>query len=213
MQCNDVVHQLAARTDDQIPSALADHLADCPACSEWAKRASQLDRLWDATRAPDPNPQAWESMWNRIVESLDSSSPMRVVHPGVSVGEPVLQPSSSPRYRQRSFAAVVSLGLAQAAAVLFIISIAWQSMPSSQKPQVAKRPAPHATITPPVDAALAAVDIEEGSLVLIRSEGEKPEPEVLILASEGSPFGIDEWLLMFNKMEAMAPNPVVAMKE
>jgi len=62
-----------------------------------------------------------------------------------------------------------------------------------------------------VDAASLSIEIEEGNLVVIRSEGQKPE--VLVLTSESSPFGIDDWLLMFNAVESMAPNPVVAMKE
>jgi hypothetical protein len=220
MHCNDVVRQLAARTDDQVPAILAEHLAHCTACSEWAKRAAQLDRLWEATRAPDPSPQAWENVWDRIALLLDSSTPMRIEQPVVPAGsrngsspkiwESVVHPSAASRPRRRSVAAASLLGLAQAAAVLFAISLAWQFFPF-EKFHNAKRPGAPAGNSEAVDAALPSVDIEEGSLVLIRSEGEKPE--VLVLTSESSPFGIDEWLLVFNKMESLAPNPVVAMKE
>jgi len=93
-----------------------------------------------------------------------------------------------------------------------------------------------------VDAASLSIEIEEGSLVVIRSKGEKLD--VSVLTSENSPFGIgrltdgntpgtevttrignpaygefassgrlDGWLLMFNIAESMASNPVVVMKE
>jgi len=62
-----------------------------------------------------------------------------------------------------------------------------------------------------VDAASLSIEIEEGNLVVIRSVGQKPE--VLVLTSESSPFGIDDWLLMLNAMESIDLNPVVAMKD
>lgn len=198
MHCDDVVRRLAARTDDQVPAVLVEHLALCPACSEWAKRAAQLDRLWEATRAPDPSPQAWENVWDRIALSLDSSTPMHPEQPVMPVAlrngsrpktwASIVRASAGSGSRRPSIAAVGLFGLAQAAAVLLAVSLAWKFFPSPQN----------------------SVDIEEGSLVLIRSEGEKPK--VMVLTSESTPFGIDEWLLVFNKMESLA-NPVVAMKE
>jgi len=223
MQCNEVIRELAAPSDDQDSIALAEHLAGCATCSEWAKCASQFDRLWEATRTPDPTPQAWETVWARIVESLDSLTPIHVEHPVAPaalrngstprVAPSAAQPSPSSRPRPWSFAAVASFGVAQAAAVLLVVGLVWQSFPLSQNAQIAKRPGP--TLSAPtsssVDAASLSIEIEEGNLVVIRSEGQKPE--VLVLTSESSPFGIDDWLLMFNAVESMAPNPVVAMKE
>jgi hypothetical protein len=219
MQCSDVVRQLAVGTDEHDHAALAEHLAGCAACSLWAEHVLQLDRLWEATRAPDPAPDAWEAVWDRIVESLDSSHPNRVEHsaaPAVSrngstsrFGASVIQPSSSSSYRRRPFAAIVGFGLAQAAAVLLAVGLVWHSIPSFQKPHSIKRPNPSITSPPSVDAALLPIEIDEGNLVVIRSEGEKPE----VLIFESSPFGFDEWLPMLNFAESVAPNSVVAMKE
>jgi hypothetical protein len=223
MQCNEVIRELAVPSDDQDPAALAEHLAGCAACADWVKRAAQFDRLWKATRPPDPTPQAWEAVWARIALSLDSSTPIHIEHPvspvasrnGLTpdVAPSAAQPSPSSRPRPWSFAAVASFGLVQAAAVLLAVGLVWQFFPLSQNTQIARRSGPtlSATISSTVDAASLSIEIEEGNLVVIRSEGQKPE--VLVLTSESSPFGIDDWLLMFNAVESMAPNPVVAMKE
>jgi hypothetical protein len=223
MQCNEVIRELAAPSDDRDSAALAEHLAGCAACSEWAHRASQLDLLWKAARPPDPTSQTWKAVWACIVDSLDSSTPAHVEHseaPATSRNgsTPKLAPSSihpfaTPRRRPWLFAAVASFGLAQAAAVLLVVGLAWQSLPLSRNTQIAKHPGPtpSTVASPSVEAASLSIEIEEGNLVVIRSEGQKPE--VLVLSSESSPFGIDDWLLMFNAVESMAPNPVVAMKE
>ncbi len=254
MQCNEVIRELAAPSDDRNPAALAEHLAGCAACSDWAKRASQLDRLWDLTRPPDPTPQAWDAVWARIVETVDSSTLTRVEHLEAPAAlrngstprlEPsIAQPSRTSRSRPWSFAAVASFGLVQAAAVLLAVGLAWRSFPLSQNTRIAGNPGP--TLSAPtssaVDTASLSIEIEEGSLVVIRSEGKKIE--VSVLTSENSRFGIgrpadgnvakagqvgrngnppygefgsarrlDGWLLMFNYAESMASNPVVAMKE
>ncbi len=223
MQCDEVIRELAAPSDDRDTAALAEHLTGCAACSQWAERASQFDRLWEATRPPDPTPQAWETVWARIVESLDSATPIPVEHPlaGASlrngsspkVVSPAAQPSrpSPSRLRPWSFAAVASFGLAQAAAVLAVVGLVWQFSPLSQNTQITKFPPSNPSGYSTVDTAALSIEIEEGNLVVIRSEGQKPE--VLVLTSESSPFGIDDWLLMLNAMESIAPNSVVAMKD
>ena len=223
MQCNDVIRQLATPSDDQDSAALAEHLARCTACSNWAERAEQLDRLWLATRPPEPTPQAWEAVWGRIVESLDSSTPIDFEHSPATIvlragstpedARTTSQPFHSSRRRLWSFATIATFGLAQAAAVLLVVAVAWQALPLTQNGQIATNPdsAVSKVASPATEGALLSVDIEEGNLVVIRSEGQKPE--VLVLTSESSPFGIDDWLLMFNAVESMAPNPVVAMKE
>ena len=221
MQCDDVIRQLGGQTADELPAALAGHIAGCAACAEWAKCASQLDRLWEATRAPEPPLEAWDQVWDHIAASLDSSTPMHVEHSMVptesrngsisNVGESVGRTSPSLHYHRRSFANVGLFSLAKAAVVLLVVSLAWQFLPSFQKLHSVKRATPSASTSQSAEPALLPVDIEEGSLVVIRSEGERPK--VLVLTSENSPFGIDDWLLMLNFAETIAPNPVVAMKE
>ena len=70
MRCDEVVRELAAPTVDRDRAAMAEHLAACPACAGWARRAEQLDRLWDATRPAEPSPEAWDAVWANIVQAL-----------------------------------------------------------------------------------------------------------------------------------------------
>jgi hypothetical protein len=221
MRCDDVIRQLAVRTDEVVPAAIAEHLAGCARCSEWAKRASQLDRLWEATRASEPAAEVWEGVWNRIVESLDTSTSMQVEHRVMPVSlangsaladrATIVKHSGLSLNRRRSFAKVISFGLAQAAAVFIAVSVVWHFFPAVQDPRINNDPTSSVTGAETRDATLLSVDIEEGNLVMIEAEGDKPE--VVVLRSESSPFGIDEWLLMFNHVESMAPNSMVAMKE
>ena len=75
MHCDEVIRELAVPTDDRDSAALAEHLASCPSCADWAKRDAQFDRLWDATRPTEPSPQVWDTVWAHIASSLDSSTP------------------------------------------------------------------------------------------------------------------------------------------
>jgi hypothetical protein len=104
-------------------------------------------------------------------------------------------------------------GLAQAAAVLLVVGLVRQTSRLSQDTQVANRPTPAQSnvSSASVDSASFAVEIEEGSLVVIRSESD--EPKVLVFTTGSSPFGFDDWLVMLNFAESMAPNSIVAMKE
>src|SRR5437588_12667328 len=73
MRCDEVIRELAAPTEDRDRTAVAEHLAGCKACADWARRAAQLDQLWEATCPPEPAPQAWDSVWSNITRALDSS--------------------------------------------------------------------------------------------------------------------------------------------
>src|SRR5277367_5660174 len=75
MHCDKVIRELAVPTDDRDSAAVAEHLANCPACAGWAKNDAQFDRLWNATRPIEPSPQVWDTVWAHIASSLDSSTP------------------------------------------------------------------------------------------------------------------------------------------
>ena len=78
MRCDEVVRELAAPTADRDRAAMADHLAGCPACAEWARRAEALDRLWDATRPAEPSPEAWDAVWANIARALPCPASARI---------------------------------------------------------------------------------------------------------------------------------------
>jgi len=131
MRCDEILRELAVPTNEQDSTALAEHLARCPACAAWAKRAVALDRLWEATRAPEPSSEVWDALWAHLAPSLDVSTPNEVAtflpfvpsQNGSSAKEeaqPMRSPASS-RPRSRRWPAIGLISLAQAAAVLLAV--------------------------------------------------------------------------------------------
>jgi len=197
MQCDEVIRELATPTDNHDSTALAGHIAGCPACAGWANRAVQLDRLWEATRPPEPTPDVWDAVWVRMATSLDPSTSTEVgssftTRTAASTnGSPVVVklppkgPRHSPRSRPWRLVAIGLVGLAQAAAILLAVGLAWHQSGSSQPPQIAR----HTDSTPSpsnsdsvVHIAIPAegfpVVVDEGHLVVIH-EG-KQEHKVLL---------------------------------
>jgi hypothetical protein len=104
MRCEDVSRELAAPTGLPNPDEMADHLASCPACAERSRRSARLDRIWEATRPPEPSIQALDTLWARASAELDA--PKSAVIP--------FKPAPARRRRW----AVVAFFAAQAATVL-----------------------------------------------------------------------------------------------
>lgn len=234
MRCDEVIRELAAPAADRDRADLADHLAGCPACAEWARRAEGLDTLWEATRPAEPSPAAWDAVWANIAQALPSSSSVRhedppmvgaapsrngsgpkiLVHPGpVPVSTPAPAPASpGPRTRGRGwrFAAVGLVGLAQAAAILIALGLAWQPHPvgAPKAPDIAQN-------TPRAPAAIRSdrpievdAEFEVSSLMVIhldqkssRVEDRTP-PEMYTSADIG--------MEMTNAMESIATPQVAA---
>lgn len=227
MQCDEVIRELAVPTDDRDSIALAEHLANCPLCAEWAKRDAEFDRLWDATRPVEPSSQAWDAAWSHIASSLDSSTPVDFkaftsstapLNGSVAAVEtPYGLPSNSAGSRAWNWAAIGLIGLAQAAAILIAVGWTWRISSRSSLPQttVATHSATSTQDSSPAAKksdllAASSVEIEAGRWVVIRVED--PVVKVVDLTPDGISYSVDDWLLAFNAAEAIA-NPVVAMKE
>jgi hypothetical protein len=227
MRCDEVVRELSAPTSDRDQAAMAEHLAGCSACGEWARQVDRLDRLWDATCPVEPAPEAWDAAWAKIAQALpgpiavhpdredspeadvspsrNGSGPRILVHPA-----PVSAPAG-PRPRGRSWrlAAVALVGLAQAAAILVALGLAWRpperrNGPPEDGPRIAGSPAPIRVATP----VKADLDVPAGRLVVIRSE------ETKALMEDATPpemnTGSDPGLLILNLMESFAKPQVAA---
>src|SRR5436309_265812 len=133
MRCEDVIRELAAPTGEPDQTAMAQHLAGCPACAAWARRAGQLDALWDAARPPEPAPEAWDSVWATLVRELNALATVEVVSPATVRPSPngrpskvVAHPAPSPSAAHRRtwrLAAIALVGLAQAAAILIALGL------------------------------------------------------------------------------------------
>jgi hypothetical protein len=145
MRCDEVVRELAAPRADRDRAAMADHLAGCSACADWARRAEALDRLWEATRPAEPSREAWDAVWANIAQALPSPASARPEdQPAIGVtpsrngsGPKILvHPAPDPapaglraRGRAWRFATVALVGLAQVAAILVALGLAWRTQP------------------------------------------------------------------------------------
>jgi hypothetical protein len=198
MRCDEVVRELATPTGNWDQSALAEHLAGCPACADWARRAERLDRLWDATRPAEPSPEAWDTVWANIAQALpgpkvavpgglpvihttpsrNGSGPKGLVY---AVPAPVVAPAPAPAQRRgRSWrlAGVALVGLAQAAAILIALGLAWRTQPHPGVPKKIEPSTAHNTppalpvaVRSPSPVEVNAV-IPENCLVVLRLKSE-----------------------------------------
>jgi hypothetical protein len=223
MRCEDVRSELATPTDTGDAASLAEHLSRCPSCSTWADRSARLDRLWQMTQPAEPTPDVWDNLWSGVISSLDVPAIKEVVSPGevglrngsANVSVYRSEPKSNDRARaasgRRRLAAVGLLGLAQAAAVLLVVGLAWRVF-------IPPRPAQNR-----IAMALPNVEIEEGHLVVIVADPQNLG--VVDLTPKGMAGGdrmyVDwygderffDWVLVYHEIESLASKPVVAMKE
>lgn len=148
----------------------------------------QLDRLWEATRPEAPSARDWDRVWASVSAELDRPA----------FGDRGAIPFSQPA-RRRGWAAVGLIIAAQAAAVLLALGLTLGRFDADPGPDRAEP----ALVT-------AAVRVEEGQLVLIRSDADAVQvTELSPLEGSG---GVDPWYLVYNLLESLA-NPVVAMSE
>jgi hypothetical protein len=226
MHCNKVIRELAVPTDDRDSAALAEHLASCHSCHEWAKRTAQLNRLWEKTRPNEPSLDTWNSVWARVASGLDSSKPREfatVDLPGApangsatKVDMPLVHQRATSRSRAWALPAIGLVVLAQAAAVFLVVALTWRPSAKSPSLQVTRNgnSASESGLLARAQSNLAlaapGVEIDEGRLVVIRVEGQAVK--VVDLTPEGISWSVDDWYVMFNEVESM-PNSVVAMKE
>lgn len=211
MNCDEVIRELAAPTDDRDSAALAEHLTDCRSCADWARSAEQLDRLWDVTRPHEPSTAVWDAMWARVIAVLDAASSPALSHNAAAtratraVPTDVISPSnvhsgSAPRRRPWRMAAIGLVGLAQAAAVILAVVLAPRT--SNEFPSQS----PSAVVSAPV---MLNLEIDEGHLVVIRCDQLSAEVED---RTPHESYGFDDWYPVFNTVEGLSKT-AIAMKE
>jgi hypothetical protein len=229
MRCRKVIRELAAPTGHLNSAAIDEHLARCPACRAWSERAKELDRLWHATRPPEPTTQTWDTVWANLAGVLDGpvakgleSPPLFGSNDGLTT--PINHTrvlKRSPGSHWRTLAGISLVGLAQAAAVLLAVGLTRNGSDPSRPPQTAmgtESPGSSAVSRPdnlpvnPSSAVPSTIEIEEGQLVvvLIRNQGKSSSvvertPEVPFLE-------VDNTYLLHSAMESEA-QPKVAMKD
>jgi hypothetical protein len=201
MRCDDVTRELAAPSDGRDDRALADHLANCPKCADWANRAASLDRLWQTTRPVDPSPDAWGSVWASVNAALDAAPAPQTARRtlGARGFDRVDGPSASGNGRfWRGLATVATITLAQAAAVLLAFVFAWHrpADPAGGSSLKSQTGLAQATV-PSLDSV---VDVEDGQVLYISSDGSKIA--VRDVAAPEMPNGEDPWYVFFGRIES-----------
>jgi hypothetical protein len=213
MRCAEVIRELAVPSDERDATALAEHLSSCQTCAAWALHATRLEELWEATKPHEPGTATWDAMWAKIAGSLDADPALHDMN--VAALSPALDnlaftgrfdpgppdKSQKTRVRGRSLVAIALIGLAQAAAIFVAVTLGWH------QPRSAPNPMPFNEAS----NISVSVEIEEGRTVLIRNQGSGCV--VLDLTPDELVHGIDDFYVMFNAVESMANNSIVAMKE
>jgi hypothetical protein len=175
MRCEDLRRELAAPSGLPTPDEMADHLASCPDCAERSRRSARLDRIWEATRPPEPSIQALDTLWARASAALDA--PKSTVIPF----------EKAPARRGRW--AVVAFFAAQAAAVLAVASFLFQN----DVHQVAA--AAPARVTANVDQTVIVRIDDDGHRVEILDDSEQ---FAFASMADATPHDV------FNALESMA---------
>jgi hypothetical protein len=235
MRCDEVVRELAAPTGNRDREAMAEHLATCSACAEWSRRAENLDRLWGATRPAEPSPEVWDAVWVRIASSLPcpatnrhEDAPMAGANPSRNgsgpriFAHPAPEPAPAPapvgtRSRGRPWrlvSAVALVGLAQAAAILVALGLAWQTHPprpgpgGNGRPDIVRHPVPvRATSVVRFEAEIPEGSLKPNIMVL---HVEETTARAVAVPSPETNTGSDIGMVMFNLMESAATPQVAA---
>lgn len=230
MRCEEVERELAAPTPGCDRAAMANHLAVCPSCSAWAQDAERLDQVWEATRSAEPSPEAWDAVWSGVSAALDrlsvAAGPQPQSRPVPLLAPALAEPSgipAHPRHRPRTagrrwgVGAIALIGLAQAAAILIAIGLAWQPVPQPEgpiadthagtAPKVAARPGMPTPIRVAQPVRVDA-EIDEGYLWVIHTgpagaRVENATPPEMNTGSDGG-------LVFLNVMESLSTPRVAA---
>jgi hypothetical protein len=135
MRCEDLTRELASPTGALTEAEMAGHLAACPSCAAWSRRADHFDRIWEATRPVEPSADVLDALWARASAELDAPGTLRIV------------PTDRPRRLRRL--AVFAFVAAQAAAVL-VAALVLMRQGDGHRVEVAKAdPRPSPTVQPP----------------------------------------------------------------
>jgi hypothetical protein len=189
------------------PTALAEHLAACPACGSWSEASARLDGLWEATRPPEPGPDAWARVWSEVAAGHElAPEPVTLRLAAFAPDEA----PSRPRPRRRWLVpAVAGAFVAQAAAVFLAAWVLFRA-DRPEAPVPVERPvatAPQAVVfeLDEGETLFLVLDEQEGRVVcrpqhlatadLVAFDGESPDPYAVAFQSD---------LEMLNTMESLA---------
>ncbi|WP_435011528.1 hypothetical protein P12x_002841 [Tundrisphaera lichenicola] len=162
MRCEDLIRELATPTGTLPSEAMADHLSSCHRCAERSNSSVRLDRIWEATRLPEPSSSDLDALWARASASLDAPKPAVI-------------PFAAPARRGRW--GVAALYLAQAAVLLIAATILFRPGPAPVVDLAqGEKPVPPPAVTTPPSRITSYVD---QTMIVRLYEQEGPQFEYL----------------------------------
>lgn len=214
MRCADVLHELAVPTGAVERNLVSDHLAHCPSCARWAERNTRLDQIWEATRAPELSSAAWDRIWANVSPALDA--PVGTA-PALGPVSPAPVIVISHPWRRTAVAVFV---LAQAAAILAGVGLAWYQAQAPSSAPVRLSPQPLASVAAPggtnavsapepdPDSDSAATDALEEMVFNLPASGTSvisfDDKTLRNLALNENPNEVDPLFNGFNDLESQA---------
>lgn len=179
-RCAEVLRELAAPTRMPLPAELAEHLASCPLCASWSRRAAALDRLWEATRPPMPPASSWNTLWAEVARAAESRPALEAV---LTIPTRRLVPR------------LALLGAVAAAATL-LVAVLILSRFDDRTPQVAHRAPPPATLD-------QHFEVEPGQLLTLHLDDQGVQadcrPQEQTSETETVPWDLD----LYNGVESL----------
>jgi hypothetical protein len=205
MRCPEVMQELSAPGAPLDASALAEHLARCPTCAQWAGDVAQFDRLWAETRPLEPDPGQFERLWIRVGRAAEQVERSAAGPMTLSMAAPAQSASFSSngdsghgRVR-RSWAerGMLVSGLAAAAVLLVVL----------MRPMFLGRPADPGplALTRPTPLVVKTFDTEPGQTLFIEVSGSNITAESRPPADVSDTITVAAELDILNFMESQSP--------
>jgi hypothetical protein len=188
MRCSEVIDQLGMSTGGfELKTDVSDHLASCADCAAWAEDDARMLRAWHASRSVEPSVEAWNAVWTRISAGLDAAQRPRVL----TMPE---QPAAARRFRP----GLVTLGLAQAAAILVAVVLLPGRHPHEGRPSE--------SLALEIPVVGNQVEFDSGEVAMLRDEAGRWVKVVDRASTRDDPNSnqLDGNYAMFNDVEAMA---------
>jgi hypothetical protein len=174
MRCEDLTRELASPTGHLSQAEMAGHLADCPSCAEWSRRAAHFDQIWEATRPAEPSEANLDVLWASASAALDTPATLRLE--GLT-------------HRRRTWAKPAFI-IAQAAAILAAAVFLFQQGPVEPVKIAGMEPVKGnvelVKIEPAQDLTPLNVNVEIGETALVKIGGNGHQVELQKESNHGS---------------------------
>ena len=201
MRCPEVMQELSAPGAPIDAAALAEHLASCPTCTQWAADVAQFDRLWADSRPMEPDAARFERVWTRVTRAAEQAG-HRAEGPStlpMILPEQVRSTAQAPGVSrwQRMERGILVSGLA-AAAVLLIVLVRPMFLGRPAGPEIAS------PVSRPTPLLVRSFDSEPGQTLFIEVSGTDVTAESRPAADVSDTITVAAELDILNFMESQS---------